>query len=94
MLAARLLAPVLGLEPERRDAQLRVLRSWLAAHGSWDATAKELGLHRNSVRRQIGAVAELLDLDLGQAQSRAELWIALQYVDAPVTEESQTPQDR
>jgi purine catabolism regulator len=79
MLAARLLAPVLRLEPERREPQLRVLRQWLAANGSWDATAKELGMHRNSVRRQIKAIAELLDMDLGQAQSRAELWIALQY---------------
>jgi DNA-binding PucR family transcriptional regulator len=79
MLAARLLAPVLELEPERRDAQLGVLRSWLAANGSWDATAKDLGLHRNSVRRQINSIADLLGLDLGQAQARAELWIALQY---------------
>ncbi|VXC58535.1 PucR C-terminal helix-turn-helix domain-containing protein [Arthrobacter sp. 9AX] len=79
MLAARLLAPVLELEPERRDTHLGVLRSWLAANGSWDATAKDLGLHRNSVRRQINSIADLLGLDLGQAQARAELWIALQY---------------
>ena len=69
------------LDAERRASQLRVLRSWLGAHGSWDATAKDLGLHRNSVRRQINGVAELLGIDLGQAQARAELWIALQYVD-------------
>jgi PucR family transcriptional regulator, purine catabolism regulatory protein len=81
MLAARLLAPILNLEPERRDAQLRVLRCWLSANGNWDATAKELGLHRNSVRRQVTAIAELLEMDLGQAQSRAELWIVLQYAD-------------
>ncbi|MBD1536728.1 PucR family transcriptional regulator [Arthrobacter sp. S13_S34] len=81
LLAARLLAPVLELDAERRASQLRVLRSWLGAHGSWDATAKDLGLHRNSVRRQINGVAELLGMDLGQAQARAELWIALQYVD-------------
>ena len=82
MLAARLLEPVLGQEdPERRSAQLAVLRTWLGENGSWDATAKALGLHRNSVRRQINALAELLDTDLNQAQARAELWIALQYVD-------------
>jgi hypothetical protein len=81
LLAARLLAPILELGGERRASQLRILRSWLAAHGSWDATAKDLGLHRNSVRRQINAVAELLGMDLGQAQARAELWIALQYAD-------------
>ena len=33
------------------------------------------------MRRQINGVAELLGIDLGQAQARAELWIALQYVD-------------
>ncbi|PNI07887.1 PucR family transcriptional regulator [Arthrobacter sp. AFG7.2] len=105
LLAARLLAPVLELDAERRASQLRVLRSWLAAHGSWDATAKDLGLHRNSVRRQINGVAELLGLDLGQAQARAELWIALQYVEdaapdssaeetAPLADAAQRPQVR
>ncbi|MCU1554407.1 MAG: PucR family transcriptional regulator [Arthrobacter sp.] len=81
MLANRLLAPVLRLESERRDTLLGILRAWLAENGSWDATAKATGLHRNSVRRHIGTLAELLDLDLNQAQMRAELWIALQYTD-------------
>jgi purine catabolism regulator len=85
MLAARLLEPVLNQEPERRAAQLTVLKTWLGENGSWDATAKSLGLHRNSVRRQVNALAELLDTDLNQAQVRAELWIALQYVDEPGT---------
>jgi purine catabolism regulator len=94
LLAARLLAPMLELEPERRDTQLRILQAWLAANGSWDATAKELGLHRNSVRRQINAIAELLDMDLGQAQSRAELWIALQYEEALPAWNAQESQER
>jgi purine catabolism regulator len=95
LLAARLLAPVLEQDAERRTSQLRVLRSWLAAHGSWDATAKHLGLHRNSVRRQINGVEELLGMDLGQAQTRAELWIALQYVDdAEPADPPQSPQVR
>jgi purine catabolism regulator len=91
MLAARLLAPVLRLEAGRRDALLAVLRAWLAENGSWDATAKATGLHRNSVRRHIGTLAELLDLDLNQAQARAELWIALQYTDAVPGTEAGTP---
>jgi purine catabolism regulator len=81
MLAERLLAPVLSLEPDRRDSLLSVLRGWLSENGSWDGSAKLLGLHRNSVRRQIGVLGELLDKDLNQAQVRAELWIALQYAD-------------
>ncbi|KII26946.1 PucR family transcriptional regulator, partial [Arthrobacter sp. AK-YN10] len=81
MLAERLLGPLLFLEPERRDPLLSVLRGWLTENGSWDASAKLLGLHRNSVRRQIGVIAELLDMDLNAAQVRAELWFALQYVE-------------
>ncbi|WP_091557871.1 PucR family transcriptional regulator [Arthrobacter sp. ok362] len=80
MLADRLLAPILALEPERRDALLGILLAWLGENGSWDATAKTTGLHRNSVRRQIGVIAEVLGMDLNQAQARAELWIALQYI--------------
>jgi purine catabolism regulator len=94
MLAERLLEPVLEQDPERRASQLGVLKSWLGENGSWDATAKALGLHRNSVRRQINALAELLDMDLGQAQVRAELWIALQYVDGLGAGPDQIPQER
>ncbi|MBB6403721.1 PucR family transcriptional regulator [Arthrobacter sp. AZCC_0090] len=90
MLAARLLEPVLSLESDRRDPLLTVLRGWLSENGSWDASAKLLGLHRNSVRRQIGLLAELLDTDLNQAQVRAELWIALQYTDGLVGGASDT----
>ncbi|MGX9901959.1 helix-turn-helix domain-containing protein [Arthrobacter sp. SA17] len=57
------------------------MRAWLGENGSWDATAKALGLHRNSVRRQINALGELLDMDLNQARVRAELWFALEYAD-------------
>jgi purine catabolism regulator len=85
MLAARLLEPVLAQEPDRISSQLGVLKSWLGENGNWDATAKVLGMHRNSVRRQINALAELLAMDLGSAQVRAELWIALQYTDDPVS---------
>src|SRR6478609_2949720 len=81
LLAERLLQPVLALEPDRRHPLLSVLRGWLSENGSWDASAKLLGLHRNSVRRQIGVLGELLQMDLNQAQVRAELWIALQYAD-------------
>ena len=100
LLASRLLAPLLELEPERRDALLGILRAWLGEHGSWDATAKATGLHRNSVRRQVGVIAELLGLDLNQAQARAELWVALQYQAAPEQSDAgdvaaaQTPQER
>ncbi|MCU1634630.1 MAG: putative regulatory protein, partial [Micrococcaceae bacterium] len=68
---------------------LTVLNGWLHENGSWDGAAKRLQLHRNSVRRQIGVLADLLGMDLGSAPVRAELLIALQYLDevnpAPAT---------
>ncbi|WP_434617997.1 PucR family transcriptional regulator ligand-binding domain-containing protein [Arthrobacter sp. A5] len=82
MLAGRLFAPLLGLDPERRETLLGILRAWLGENGSWDGAAKALGLHRNSVRRQIGVLAELLQYDINDAQTRAELWIGLQYADS------------
>ncbi|HST71276.1 PucR family transcriptional regulator ligand-binding domain-containing protein [Kocuria sp. U4B] len=80
LVAERLLAPLAALPGERRRLLLTVLRSWLGAHGSWDACGRELGLHRNSVRRHVGHVAELLHVDLDDARQRAELLIALQFV--------------
>jgi purine catabolism regulator len=79
MLYNRSFSPLRQLEPERAAALLAVLRAWLEANGSWDGSAKALGLHRNSVRRQIGQVGELLGRDLADAQTRAELLIALSY---------------
>lgn len=81
MMAARVLAPVLVQDPDRRRSQLVVLKSWLGENGNWDATARILNVHRNSVRRQITTVAKLLGMDFDSAQVRAELWFALQYVD-------------
>lgn len=80
MLASRLFAPLEGLDEDRRQHLTEVLRAWLGHNGSWDATAKALGLHRNSVRRQISLAAELLGADLNDTQTRTDLWIGLQYL--------------
>lgn len=83
MLARQWLGPLLDLEPDKAGPMLQVLRGWLQENGSWDASAKALGLHRNSVRRQIGQLAELLHADLKDAGTRAELLIALRFVHSP-----------
>lgn len=91
-LARRTLAGVLELPPARRDLYLKVLRAWLAAHGSWDATAAQVELHRNSIRRHITSIGDLLDADLARAETRTELLLALQLLDEPARR--QTPQRR
>ncbi|GEO96800.1 helix-turn-helix domain-containing protein [Kocuria turfanensis] len=80
LVADRLLAPLEQLPEQRRELLLGTLRCWLDAHGNWDACSRRLGLHRNSVRRHVQQVAELLGVDLDDARVRAELLIALQFV--------------
>ncbi|MCX4525960.1 PucR family transcriptional regulator [Streptomyces sp. NBC_01551] len=72
--ARALLAP---LNPEHA----RTLRAWLAHHGSWDRTAADLGVHRNTVRQRIARCTALLARDLDDPDTRMELWFALRSLD-------------
>jgi hypothetical protein len=74
--ARRELAALLG-----RPELVGTLRAWLGQHGSWDRTAAVLGVHRNSVRHRISHVERLLGRDLGTADARASLWLALTWLD-------------
>ncbi|GAB4098366.1 PucR family transcriptional regulator [Sinomonas halotolerans] len=56
---------------------LPTVRAYLAHRGQWEATARELGVHRNSVRHRIGRAAELLGVDLDDPDVAAHLWLAL-----------------
>lgn len=77
--AERLLAPVRTPESaEIGDA----LATWLRAHGSWDRSARELGLHRNTVRRLVGTAGRLLGRDLDDPVERARLLLAFESLDA------------
>lgn len=79
-LAQRTLAGLLELPEKRRDLYLGVLRAWLASNGSWDATATAIDLHRNSVRRHIASIGELLESDLSLVEVRTELFLSLQML--------------
>lgn len=74
--ARRELAGLLG-----RPELIETLRAWLGQHGSWDRTATTLGVHRNSVRHRISHAEQLLGRDLGSADARASLWLALTWLD-------------
>ncbi|MGQ3382758.1 PucR family transcriptional regulator ligand-binding domain-containing protein [Glutamicibacter sp. TV12E] len=79
-LAEEALAPILELPDARRDLYLEVLQGWLEANGSWDQTSKNIDLHRNSVRRHIATIGEVLDKDLNRADVRQELYLALNFL--------------
>ena len=71
-LAAGALAPVL----ERSDSAelLDGVAAWLRHNGQWDPAARELGIHRHSLKARVERVAALLDLDLDLFESRVTLW--------------------
>ena len=74
-LAANTLAPVLT----RADATelLTAADAWLRHNGQWDPAARELGIHRHSLKSRVERVAALLDLDLDRFESRVTLWALL-----------------
>jgi hypothetical protein len=77
--AAKVLEPLHALDRAGERELVVTLRTWLAHHGGWEATAAELGVHRNSVRHRIGQVERALDVDLADPETRMRLWFALRW---------------
>jgi purine catabolism regulator len=59
---------------------LRTLRAWVHNECAWDATARDLGIHRHTLRNRVQQAGRLLDLDLDVLRDRLELWAALQLM--------------
>jgi hypothetical protein len=76
--AVGLLGPL--AESEETTGLLATLRVWLDHNGSWERTAAELGVHRNTVRSRLAQIERLLGTDLSSMRARAELWFALEWL--------------
>lgn len=69
------------LAPLLDDARtLDELRTWLTHHGAWDPAARELGLHRHTLRAHVETAFTTIGLDPDRFEDRAELWLALNAV--------------
>lgn len=86
-----LLAPVWLAKPEAAAELLATARTWLGQHGSWDATASALGVHRNTVRNRVAVLSRLLGRDLNDPDTRMELWFALRWLAAPAPPATRHP---
>lgn len=53
------------------------VRCYLAHRGQWESAARELGIHRNSLRHRIATVTEQIGIDLSDPDTAAVLWMAL-----------------
>ena len=56
---------------------VETVRSYLRNRGQWEVTARELGLHRNSLRHRITIASRLIDANLDNPDVSANLWLAL-----------------
>lgn len=51
--------------------------AYLRHRGHWEEAARELGVHRNSLRHRISVAGSLLGVDLNDPDVAAHLWLAL-----------------
>lgn len=72
----RVLGP-LATDAERYEELTRTLEEYLRAHGSLNAVARALFLHRNTVRQRLRRIAEITGADLSDANSRLALHLAM-----------------
>jgi purine catabolism regulator len=75
--ARRMLEPVRRGADGHGDELLGMARVWLAHNGAWDPAARELGMHRHTLRARIAALSALLHVDLEEFSARVELWAAI-----------------
>lgn len=75
--ALGLLAPLRQHDQRHGDAIAHSLEVWLAHHGQTSPAAAALGVHRHTLRSRIQTAASLVERDLDDPSTRAELWTAL-----------------
>lgn len=75
--ADNLLRPIEHGEGEYGPELLRSLEAFIERNGQWERAARDLYCHRHTLRYRIRRIEELTGRDLGKAQDRIELWLAL-----------------
>ena len=64
-------------DAEDHGELVRSLRAFLDHHGGWDRAARELGIHRHTLRHRMRRVEDLTGLSLDQPQDRLALHLGL-----------------
>ncbi|PJK21264.1 PucR family transcriptional regulator [Mycolicibacterium goodii] len=59
------------------DELIDALTAFLRHNGQLEAAASELRIHRHTMRNRMRRIGELLSDDLGTADTRAQLWLAI-----------------
>ncbi|PWC04605.1 PucR family transcriptional regulator [Mycetocola zhujimingii] len=77
-LARALLRPVREHDAATGMTLVESARVWLEHNGSWDPAAKQLGIHRHTLKSRVGLVEKLTGRELQSFEARTNLWLALQ----------------
>jgi purine catabolism regulator len=94
-LVARHLGPLSSHDRANGTELVATLRMFLRHDGSWQATAKELGVHRQTLVYRLRTVARLTGLKPTSSEGTATLWLALRAADqAELLSEPLKPSDR
>jgi purine catabolism regulator len=75
--ARRMLETVRQGAGDQAEELLGMASVWLAHNGAWDPAARELGVHRHTLRARMAALGALLHVDLERFPARVELWAAI-----------------
>ena len=78
--ARRMLGPLSTHDREQGGELLRTLEVWLSHHGRQLPAARDLGVHRNTLTHRLELISQLVGSDLNDFQARAELALALRYL--------------
>lgn len=81
LVARRLLDPLSSLPADDSARLLAAAAAWFAANTAWDPAARELGIHRHTLRARLDRLGQVTGLDLDAFEGRAELWAALELVE-------------
>jgi purine catabolism regulator len=79
--ARRLVEPLLRHDDAEQSELLPAVAAWLANNCVWDRTARQLGVHRHTLRNRIDAAGSILGLNLDGLRDRLELYTALQFLE-------------
>lgn len=79
--ARRLLEPLVQHDQSEQTQLLPTVTAWLANNCVWDKTARELAVHRHTLRNRIDAAGTVLGLNLDNLRDRLELFAAIEFLD-------------
>jgi purine catabolism regulator len=64
-----------------RPEVIEAVAAYLRHHGQWEAAARELDVHRNTLRYRVGTAETVLGRDLRDPDTAAATWLALRALD-------------